>query len=129
MEKRILALISTESWVFGVWPGNLFKRFAGDSKRYVDDTKSRRKLVEATLFNDEGFFMGLCLDAWAGAGLDHTILAKAIGADRHVLHDSNKMRNLVSCARQLLTAKEGRGLLKGPEPATIQLGQLTGAIG
>lgn len=97
----------------GTWPGNMFKRFAGDGKRYVNDTKGHRKLVEATLFNDRDFFVGLCFDAWAGAGLDNALLAKAVGADRKILHNPNKMRNLVSCALQLLTAKEARDLLNG----------------
>lgn len=108
LEKQVLGFISSQYWVLGTWPGNMFKGYSGESKRYFEDKEGRRYLVEVKLFSDEEFFMGLCFDAWSGAGLDSMIYMKGVATDPSILRDPYRMYEFAGYARQ--QAQGGRGL-------------------
>ncbi|CAM9973580.1 unnamed protein product, partial [Ectocarpus sp. 8 AP-2014] len=115
VELQILATISPSwcVWVLGKWPGTYFQEYMGQSKRYFHDTVSNRYLIPAVVLKDQAFWPGLCMDAWTLSKLDPYILMQRVGSDHSILRDPNRVRTMVTKARE--QAASGNGLLVGAD--------------
>ena len=108
-ELKILEAISPSGceWVLGEWPGDTFKDFMGQSKRYFEDSKSCRNLVPAKSLKGRAYFTGLCLDAWGLSDLDPLIFMENVSAGL----TENRVKVIVKKAKQ--QAASGTRLLVG----------------
>ncbi|CAN0314970.1 unnamed protein product, partial [Scytosiphon promiscuus] len=108
-ELKILDTISPSGceWVLGEWPGDTFKDYMGQSKRYFEHTRSGRNLVPAKYLRGRAYFTGLCLDAWGLSDLDPLIFIENVSSGL----TENRMKVIVKKAKQ--QAASGARLLVG----------------